>query len=71
MESILNFVTRYPQFQCLLRDFQVLIDTQGIFYPLDLNRCLTRTGTIRTLKTAERRMALRRIKYFKSASSSS
>jgi hypothetical protein len=64
VESLLTFMTRNTQFKCLLRDFQVLIDTQGTFHPLDLNRCINRDGTIRELKTPEGRMALRRIKVF-------
>jgi hypothetical protein len=55
-----------PQFQCLLLDFQVMIDSHGKFHGLDLNNCIDQNGTLRTdLKATDGKISMKRIQAFR------
>jgi hypothetical protein len=66
IKSSLNFLRRNPQFHCLLFDYQVLMDTQGIFHLMDLHRCMNHTdGTLNVLEPNHIRRSFLRMERFR------
>jgi hypothetical protein len=66
IEDLLIFLRGHPQFHCLLRDFQVLIDAQGQLHHLDLHRCINyEDGSINILELKSIQNSFRGIERFR------